>query len=56
MGARRRRPVPNSGHVVRGLVRTHREMSDGQHLDAAVRSGDLIIKHQEKDDSWTRAN
>jgi uncharacterized protein YyaL (SSP411 family) len=48
--------VFNTGQVVRGLLRTHQETGDGRYLDAAVRAGDWIVKRQEKDGSWTRAN
>ena len=29
---------------------------DGRYLEAAVRAGDWIVRHQEQDGSWTRAN
>jgi hypothetical protein len=48
--------VFNTGQVVRGLLRAHRETSDGRYLDAAVRGGDWIVENQEDDGSWTRAN
>ena len=48
--------VFNTGQVVRGLLRTHQETGDGRYLEAAVRAGDWIVKHQEQDGSWTRAN
>ena len=48
--------VFNTGQVVRGLLRTHQETGDGRYLEAAVRAGDWIVKHQEPDGSWTRAN
>ena len=48
--------VFNTGQVVRGLLRTYKETRDDRYLDAAVRAGDWIVKHQEEDGSWTRAN
>ena len=48
--------VFNTGQVVRGLLRTWQETDDGRYLDAAVRGGDWIVRHQEEDGSWTRAN
>ena len=48
--------VFNTGQVVRGLLRTYQETGDERYLDAAVRAGDWIVKHQEEDGSWTRAN
>ena len=48
--------VFNTGQVIRGLLRTHQETGDGRDLDAAIRAGDWIVKHQEEDGSWTRAN
>ena len=55
-GGHRPPVVFNTGQVVRGLLRTHEETHDDRYLDAAVRAGDWIVKHQEEDGSWTRAN
>jgi hypothetical protein len=46
----------NTGQVVRGLLRTYKETGEDRYLDAAVRAGDWIVKHQEEDGSWTRVN
>ena len=46
----------NTGQVIRGLLRTHRETGEQRYLDAAVRAGDWMVAHQEGDGSWTKAN
>jgi rhamnogalacturonyl hydrolase YesR len=48
--------VFNTGQVIKGLVRTHQETRDPRYLEAAVRAGDWIVRNQEDDGSWTRAN
>lgn len=48
--------VFNTGQVVRGLLRRHQETGDGRYLDATVRASDWIVKYQEDEGSWTRAN
>jgi hypothetical protein len=48
--------VFNTGQVIRGLVRTHRETGDDRFLEAAVRAGNWIVANQEPDGSWAEAN
>jgi hypothetical protein len=55
-GAKQPPLVFNTGQVVRGLLRTHRETGEPRYLDAAVRASDWIVENQEEDGSWVRAN
>jgi hypothetical protein len=48
--------VFNTGQVLRGLIRSHKETDEEKYLDAAVRAGDWIVANQEDDGSWTKAN
>jgi hypothetical protein len=48
--------VFNTGQVVRGLLRTHKETGEQCYLDAVVLAADWIVEVQEEDGSWTRAN
>lgn len=48
--------VFNTGQVLRGLMRSHEETGESRYLDAAVRGGHWIVKMQEADGSWARAN
>jgi hypothetical protein len=48
--------VFNTGQVLRGLIRSHKETEEEKYLDAAVRAGDWIVANQEDDGSWTKAN
>src|SRR5439155_25669268 len=48
--------VFNTGQVMRGLLRTHRETGEERYLHSAVRAGDWIVSNQDQDGSWTRAN
>jgi uncharacterized protein YyaL (SSP411 family) len=48
--------VFNTGQVMRGLLRTHRETGDERYLHSAIRAGDWILGNQDQDGSWTTAN
>ena len=55
--ADRRPPVVfNTGQVIRGLVRTYEETRDERYLDAARRAADWMVRNQEDDGSWGKAN
>jgi hypothetical protein len=44
--------VFNSGQILLGLVRAHREADSGRYLDSAVRTGDWLIEVQDPDGAW----
>jgi rhamnogalacturonyl hydrolase YesR len=55
--ADRRPPVVfNTGQVIRGLLRTYKETEEERYLEAARRAADWIVRNQEEDGSWGKAN
>jgi hypothetical protein len=53
----RRPPVIfNTGQVIRGLLRTYEETGDERYLDASRRAADWMVRNQEDDGSWGKAN
>lgn len=46
--------VFNTGQVLQGLVRAHRETGDERYREAARRAGDWLVAIQEPDGSWRR--
>jgi uncharacterized protein YyaL (SSP411 family) len=55
--ADRRPPVVfNTGQVIRGLIRTYEETDEERYLAAARRAADWMVRSQEEDGSWGKAN
>jgi glycosyltransferase involved in cell wall biosynthesis len=48
--------VFNTGQVIRGLLRTYEETDDERYLDASRRAADWMVRSQEEDGSWGKAN
>jgi Squalene-hopene cyclase C-terminal domain len=55
--ADRRPPVVfNTGQVIRGLLRTYEATDDERYRDAARRAADWMVRNQEEDGGWGKAN
>jgi hypothetical protein len=55
-GAAAREPLPsvfNTGQILQGLVRAHRETNRSEILQAAVAAGDWLVKIQQSNGSWS---